>query len=35
MMQLQLLQQHARRGDIAAAIESAIGTLQVSQSTGA
>ena len=29
LLQLQLLQQHARRGDIAAAIESAIGTLQV------
>ncbi len=28
--QLQLLQQHARRGDIAAAIESAIDSLQVS-----
>ncbi len=30
LLQLLLLQQHARRGDIAAAIESAIGSLQVS-----
>ncbi len=30
LLQLQLLQQHVRRGDIAAAIESAIDTLQVS-----